>query len=258
MRHRAASKHAQSLPSVSGPLGGRVRRNVTALFQRRRRDRRRGTPMKTYAEEGGELRRPRRLLVAGHKAGKVLLITPLFRLYVTRGLVVTKIYQVIQYEPKACFRAFVEDGAQARRRGDVEGAGSDTKLWPKTPNSNSTQPTARLPPTRKSSMTVVLQRRERRQARQRSAFSRPLSTQRRRLRSGEVQVDHRSQCACADRLFRVRLHQVAYARFYHEVLDRFVDRADFELGQMDTDSLYMALSKDSLETVVRDDKKAEF
>ena len=47
-------------------------------------------------------------------------------------------------------------------------------------------------------------------------------------------------------------------RFYHQVLDPFVDRSDFELVQMDTDSLYMALSKDSLEVVFRDDKKAEF
>ena len=41
---------------------------------------------------------------------------------------VTKVYQVVQYERKACFHAFVEDGAQARRCGDVDGAGSDTKL----------------------------------------------------------------------------------------------------------------------------------
>ena len=47
-------------------------------------------------------------------------------------------------------------------------------------------------------------------------------------------------------------------RFYHELLDRSVDRSDFELVQMDTDSLYKALSKDSLEAILRDEKKAEF
>ena len=38
-----------------------------------------GPPMKIYAEERSELKRSRRLLVAERKAGKVLLITPLFR-----------------------------------------------------------------------------------------------------------------------------------------------------------------------------------
>ena len=56
----------------------------------------------------------------------MFLITPLFRWYVARQLVVTKIYQVVQYEPKACFCAFVEDGAQVRRCRDVDGAGSNT------------------------------------------------------------------------------------------------------------------------------------
>ena len=70
-----------------------------------------GPLMKAYAEERREMKGPRRLLVVGRKARKVLLITPLFRCYVSHALVVTKIYQVVQYEPKACFHAFVEDGA---------------------------------------------------------------------------------------------------------------------------------------------------
>ena len=43
-------------------------------------------------------------------------------------------------------------------------------------------------------------------------------------------------------------------RFYHGVLDHFVDRTDFELVQMDTNSLYMAMSKVSLEAVIRPEK----
>jgi len=38
--------------------------------------------------------------------------------------------------------------------------------------------------------------------------------------------------------------------FYHDFLDRFVDRKDFELIQMDTDSLYFALSDNKLKEVV--------
>ena len=38
----------------------------------------------------------------------------------------------------------------------------------------------------------------------------------------------------------------------------FLDRRDFELVQMDTDSLYFALSYDSLEEVVRPELRNKF
>ena len=52
-----------------------------------------GPPMKTYAEERGEFKRPRRLLVGGRKAGKVLLITPLFRLYVACAHLFSRLHE---------------------------------------------------------------------------------------------------------------------------------------------------------------------
>jgi hypothetical protein len=39
--------------------------------------------------------------------------------------------------------------------------------------------------------------------------------------------------------------------FYFDFLDTFVDRQDFQLCEIDTDSLYMALSAQSLEVLVR-------
>ena len=57
------------------------------------------------------------------------------------------------------------------------------------------------------------------------------------------------------------MYQLAKLRmleFYYDFLDRFVDRRDFELIQMDTDSLYMALSADTIEKAVRPERRAEF
>lgn len=55
-----------------------------------------------------------------------------------------------------------------------------------------------------------------------------------------------------DRPFQVGIvgYQMAKLRimqFYYDCLDKFLDRRDIELIQMDTDSLYLALSCDSLE-----------
>jgi len=46
--------------------------------------------------------------------------------------------------------------------------------------------------------------------------------------------------------------------FYYDFLDRYLDRRDFELIQMDTDSLYMGISSERLEDLVRPELKVEF
>ena len=47
-------------------------------------------------------------------------------------------------------------------------------------------------------------------------------------------------------------------QFHFDFLDKFVDRADYQLCEMDTDSLYMALSTPNLELAVKPDMKDQF
>ena len=52
----------------------------------------------------------------------------------------------------------------------------------------------------------------------------------------------------------IAVYQLAKLRileFYHDFLDRLIDRQDFQLIQMDTDSLYFALSANNLDDVVK-------
>jgi len=55
-----------------------------------------------------------------------------------------------------------------------------------------------------------------------------------------------------------QLAKLQMLEFYYDFLDKFVDRRDFELIQMDTDSNYMAISGERLEDVIRPELKAEF
>ena len=45
--------------------------------------------------------------------------------------------------------------------------------------------------------------------------------------------------------------------FYYDFLDKYIDRIDFELIQMDTDSLYMALSSKSIDDIIRPELREE-
>ena len=76
--------------------------------------------MRQFAEEEGFLKRPQRYLVGSMKGDKILLATELLRWYMEKGLVVTKVYKVIEYERKALFRRFGDSVTAARRAGDAD------------------------------------------------------------------------------------------------------------------------------------------
>ena len=44
-------------------------------------------------------------------------------------------------------------------------------------------------------------------------------------------------------LFLLQYAKLRMLQFYYDCLDRYLDRSDFEMAQMDTDSLYFAVSK---------------
>ena len=79
-----------------------------------------GPFMRQYAEEHDIMSTPRRMLVGSFHGIKLLLATPLLRWYLAHGLVVDRVYQVVDYEPNPCFQRFGESVSAARRAGDVD------------------------------------------------------------------------------------------------------------------------------------------
>ena len=59
----------------------------------------------------------------------------------------------------------------------------------------------------------------------------------------------------------IAVYQLAKLRmleFYYDFLDKYIDRRDFELIQMDRDSNYIAISGEGFEDIVRLELKQEF
>ena len=79
-----------------------------------------GPYMRQYAEEYNILNKPRRMIVGSYRGDNILLATPLLRWYLTHGLVVDHVYQVIEYEANPCFQRFGESVSTARRAGDAD------------------------------------------------------------------------------------------------------------------------------------------
>ena len=58
--------------------------------------------------------------------------------------------------------------------------------------------------------------------------------------------------------FTYQYAKLRMLEFYYDCIDYYIDRSDFELSEMDTDSLYFALSSHDLESAVKPSKRREF
>lgn len=79
-----------------------------------------GEFMKEFAEANHIMPQPRRSLIGSYFGAKILLATPLVKWYLEHGLIITRIYQVVEYTPVACFQPFGEAVSDARRAGDAD------------------------------------------------------------------------------------------------------------------------------------------
>ncbi len=78
-----------------------------------------GEHMQNFAKSRNISTNPRKLLIGGMKAEKILLATPLLKWYIDHGLKVTKVYQTLEFENNnKCFEKLCNKITHARREGD--------------------------------------------------------------------------------------------------------------------------------------------
>ena len=75
--------------------------------------------MREFLKESGQRFPNTRYLIGSMFGKKILLITPLLKWYLENGLVVTKVYQLIQFQPKKCFERFANQVSDDRRAGKI-------------------------------------------------------------------------------------------------------------------------------------------
>ncbi|XP_038054119.1 uncharacterized protein LOC119726483 [Patiria miniata] len=216
-----------------------------------------GEHMRSYAEREGVMKTPRRSLIGSMFAKKILLATPLLQWYLNHGLEVLHIHEVIQYRPSACFKPFGEAVSDARRDGDSD------------PTKAIIADTMKLLGNSAYGKTVTNQEKH---LQVKVCSSNEEAT---RLINNP---NFRSLHTLDDELFEVELNKKSirlglplqigfcvyqYAKlrmleFYYDFLLTFIDPSDFQLCEMDTDSAYLAISGESLDTIVKPELQEEF
>ncbi len=216
-----------------------------------------GELMQEYVRAENLSQKPRTLLVGAMAGKKLLLLTPLLKWYVQHGLLVTRVYQVVEYSKKRCFRDFGEQVTVARSPRRPE-SGHESIRNPQQVVGNSAfggtilnkekfRKVKYLQGFRQACMAVNDPRFQSMCELDEDYFEGEFANSR-------ITMDMPLQLGYSI-LQYAKLHMLAY---YYDFVLKYVDRADFELLEMDTDSLYMALSASTFPDIVRPSLRQQF
>jgi hypothetical protein len=212
--------------------------------------------MKSYLKKTGRKQVDSVKLIGALSADKMLLYTPLIKWYLAHGLRLEAVYSSIEYQRHKIFEWFVDRVTEARRTGDTC---KEKALLADAYKLLGNSAYGKLIEALEKQTGVIYTKNEHVvDANLRSNWFEDLTE------IGDAyEVEMRKSRVKIDRPFQIGIavYQLAKLRileFYYDFVDYFVDRRHFELIQMDTDSLYFALSANQLEQVISPELKEEF
>ena len=216
-----------------------------------------GAHMQNHLEQEGLNTHPRRLLVGGMKAEKILLATPLLKWYLDHGMKVTRVYQVVEFNALACFKSFVNDVTEARRAGDerpeMEIIGATMKLI-----GNSGYGSVIMDKTKHRDIKYVKGERETclvvNQDEFRNATCLGEEFYEIEMAKKKIVMDLPIQLG----YFILQFAKLKMLEFNYDFLDVYVDRSDYMLLEMDTDSNYLCLSAENMRDVIKPEMRERY
>ena len=213
--------------------------------------------MHNYLQQSGRKRFPEQSKLLGvMSAKKILLYAPLLAWYLNRGLKLTAVYRTIKYEPREIFSWFVNEVANNRRKGDAD---NDKALLAEVFKLLGNSAYGKfIEAVERHTNTIYTCDEEEVDKSLRSARFKTLEeigpAYKVELRKIKINIDRPFQVG----IVVYQLAKLRMLQFYYEFLDFYLDRRDFELIQMDTDSMYFALSRERLEDAIRPGYETQF
>ena len=218
-----------------------------------------GPTMQNYSlsRSSGDFTTSRKLLIGGMAAEKIFLATNLLKWYITQGLVVTKVYEVVEYRFEKCFEGFCDFISTARREGDRDPSkeilGETCKVL-----GNASYGSLLLDKTKHTDVRYVHHSHEAHLAVNDPCFKTAceIPGDLYEIEKTKKQIDLDIPIQLAFTILQSA--KLKLLEFYYDCLDYFVDRKDFEITHADTDSLYLSMSGKCLQDIIKPSKRQEF
>ena len=188
------------------------------------------------------------------KAENILIYSPLLKWYLNHGLQVTKIHRYISYTSGRPFKWFPEEVSSARRDADNDKnkkqLGDTAKLKGNSFYGKMIENLEKHISTKFTTDEKLIDK----------IFRSPFFEDLEEINEGVFEVRQRKKQVTITRPYQcgIAVYQLAKLRmleFYYDFLDKFCDRRDFELIQMDTDSFYLALSANDFDDIIKPEMK---
>ena len=203
-----------------------------------------GSLMKDYAEKEGLLSQPRKMLTSSYFLENGTLITPLLLFHLDLGLVCKKIFCFVEYVPAKCLNKFVQSAVNARREGD------------ENPNSSVVTETMKLLANSsygyqimdrsRHTVTKYLNDEKTHGAINTKLFKRldHINDQLHEVELAKAEIEHREPIIVG--FFILQYAKLGMLELSYNFFEKFCDVNKFEQLDMDTDSLFLALSEKEL------------
>ena len=211
--------------------------------------------MKDYKiNTGRKMIKNNKKLLGVMKTEKILIYSPLLKWYLNHGLQVTKIHRYISYISGRPFKWFPEEVSSARREADNDKnkkqLGDTAKLKGNSFYGKMIENLEKHISTKFTTDEKLIDK----------IFRSPFFEDLEEINEGVFEVRQRKRQVTITRPYQcgIAVYQLAKLRmleFYYDFLDKFCDRRDFELIQMDTDSFYMALSANDFDEIIKPEMK---
>ena len=212
--------------------------------------------MRDFAEHSNLLKQPRRTLISSYEGKQMWFVTPLLQFYLSKGVEVTNITQVLQYTPKTPFKGFVDRVTDARRQADADPALEILGLVHKLMG--------------QAGYGKCLMRKDLHTSQTLMSADKAMAT-----------VQHPrfvSMVRLTDDLYDVKMKKkvvnwslplvlgvwvygkskLALLKFFYDCINLYIPRPRFELITCDTDSIYLALSTDTWDQAVHPHLRQHF
>ena len=213
-----------------------------------------GKFMLDYAERNSLLLKPQRMLISSYKLNNGIVITPFLKFYLKLGLRCTKIHRFLEYIPQKCFNGFVQSVVDARREGDENPDSSVVAETMKLLGNSSYG--YQIMDRSRHTVTLYLNDEMTHTAINSRLFRRlnNVSTDIYEVELAKSTVEHREPIIV--RFFILQYAKLRMLELYYNLFDKFCDVQKFEELEMDTDSLYLALTYENLYECIKPEMRS--
>ena len=208
-----------------------------------------GVRMKEFAERHKLLSKPRKMPISSFKLDRGPIITPLLLFYLEKGVILRDVFWFLQYTPRRCFQSFVQNVVDARRERDRN---KDTIVVAETMKliGNSSYGYQIMDRSRHTTTKYVKGPQVDKFINNR--FFKTLNELPEEIYEVEMSktpIEHKEPINVG--FFILQYAKLTMSQLKYNFFSTFCDKNKYELIEMDTDSLYMALSEERLDKLIR-------